>query len=51
MSKVLNKKIRSVEKLEELENGFDLVRITFEDGDSVEGAAKFIFREEAYARN
>mgnify|MGYP007116785108 CR=1 FL=1 len=45
MSKVLNKKIRSVEKLEELENGFDLVRIT------VEGAAKFIFREEAYARN
>lgn len=48
MSKIFNKKVKDVEKIEELDNGFDLVRVTFHDGDTVEAAAKFIFRDEVY---
>jgi len=46
MSKIFSKKVINVEKLEELDDGFDAVRITFDDGETVEAAAKFIFKDD-----
>jgi len=40
---MLNKKVIRVEKVEEIDEDFDFVRITFEDGETVEAAAKHIF--------
>lgn len=45
MSKIFSKKVISVEKLENLDNGFVAVRITFDDGETVEAATKFIFKD------
>lgn len=43
MSKAFNRKVVDVEKVKELDGTLDWVRITFEDGETVEAAAKHIF--------
>ena len=43
MSKVFNRKVVKVEKVEELDEVLDWVRLTFDDGDTVEAAGKHIF--------
>lgn len=40
---MFNKKVINVEKVEKIDENFDFVRITFEDGETVEAAAKHIF--------
>ena len=40
---MFTKKVINVEKVEEIDEEFDFVRITFEDGKTVEAAAKHIF--------
>ena len=40
---MFTKKVINVEKVEEIDEEFDFVRITFEDGETVEAAAKHIF--------
>lgn len=44
MNKILNKRVINVEKVKELDGELNHVRITFEDGETVETAAKHIFR-------
>jgi hypothetical protein len=40
---MFNKRVVRVEKIEEIGEVLDFVRITFEDGETVEAAAKHIF--------
>lgn len=40
---MFTKKVINVEKIEEIDESFDFVRITFEDGETIEAAAKHIF--------
>jgi len=40
---MFNKRVVRVEKVEEIDENLDFVRITFEDGETVEAAAKHIF--------
>lgn len=40
---MFNKKVVNVEKVEKIDEELDFVRITFEDGETVEAAAKHIF--------
>lgn len=44
MSKAFNRKVVNVEKVEQLDEDFDIVKITFDDGETVEAAAKYIFK-------
>ena len=40
---MFNKKVINVEKIKKIDEEFDFVRITFEDGETIEAAAKYIF--------
>jgi hypothetical protein len=40
-SKIFDHKIVNVEKVKELESGFDLARFTFDDGDTIEAVVKY----------
>lgn len=51
MSEIFNKKVKQVEKVKELQGEFDLVRITFRDGDVVEAPAKHIFKSDAVKKD
>lgn len=43
MSKdIFDHKIVNVEKIEELDSGFDLAKFTFDDGDTVEAAVQHV---------